>query len=263
MRVLIVGKGLIGNYLYNQIKGAELISSAEALSYIKYNNYDWVVNCTFDEEINNSKFKPNLSFDSKIIKNLKSTTCYLMLSSRKVYPKQYQWNAKEDQHIELNHIQNNYGKNKYLLENFSIDYLGSDRCLILRLPNIFGYNPSKSHTQTFFNEMYKNLKAKRTINFNFNKQTKRDFMYAKDLAFVIDTLIEKNITGIYNCGYGKPVTCLYLAEYLINKVGYGSIFDEAEYVDEFYLNTAKINKIFQFKNFIGIKKGINETLNRR
>ena len=260
MKVLIIGRGLIGTYLNKVINDSKIIPSSNAVNHILKNKYDWVINCSYQKELDSRNFEINACFDSKVLKSLPQNTNYVMLSSRKVYPSKYQWNANEKVKINENKIQDNYGKNKFLLEKLSYDLIGHERCLILRLPNIFGYSVNGRSKKTFFYEMYDNLVKKKYVKFDFNKHTKRDFMYANDLGLVINELIKRNANGIYNCGYGKPITCNELAKYLIDALGYGNIIDTDKIKDEFFLDTTKIHKIIKNVDYVGVQAGILETI---
>ena len=259
MKVLIIGRGLIGTYVHSQIPESTLSSSSLAMEYLKDYKYDWVVNCAFDIDQKSTDFSVASSFDAKIINKLGKSR-YLMLSSRKVYPKSSQWNASENEEIDFTDIHDSYGKNKYLCERYVKKLIDKNKYLILRLPNIFGQKSSNPVSKTFFNQMLESLKENGVIYFDFNRESKRDFMYAEDLAMIIQTMIEKNISGIYNCGYGKHIECAEVANLLIDYVGYGKIEDEKNLKDEFFLNTAKLNSILPNQRFKGLEIGITEIL---
>jgi len=259
MKVLIIGRGLIGTYVHNIIPESILSSSSLAIENLKNFKYDWVINCTFDPSQGLSDYKPTSSFDAQIIKNLNSSK-YLMLSSRKVYPRDNQWNAIEDKIIDFTDIHDIYGKNKFLIEKHVQNVLKKEKYLILRLPNIFGRNSINTVSTTFFNQMLKSLKHNKIIYFDFCRESKRDFMYAEDLAIAIFSMIEKDISGIYNCGYGKYIKCGDIANLLINFIGFGKIEDEKNLKDEFFLNTLKLNSMLLNLNFKGLEKGIKETV---
>jgi nucleoside-diphosphate-sugar epimerase len=263
MKSLIIGRGLIGSYIHKKIPGSEIVSSFNALDRLNRFDYDWVINCTFEPALSDSDYKFDSCFDSSIIKCLiaRARTKYLMLSSRKIYPAKDQWNASEESDICIDDIDSAYGRNKYLTEIYVDQVLGKDRSLILRLPNIFGCSPNQRLGSTFFDQMYKTLLDSKVISFDFNRYTKRDFMYAGDLAKTVQILMEKNIMGTYNCGYGQPVECVVLAEILIDVTGYGSIVDTDKIRDEFYLNTSKLEHRIVMPNFKHLKSGIVETIN--
>jgi nucleoside-diphosphate-sugar epimerase len=262
MKSLIIGRGLIGSYIHNKIAGSEIVSSVNALDRLNRFDYDWVINCTFEPTLSYSDYKVDSCFDSLIIKALvaKVGARYVMLSSRKVYPAKDQWNATEESDICIDDIDSAYGRNKYLTEIYVEQVLGKDRSLILRLPNIFGCGPSQRLGSTFFDQMYKSLLDSKVISFDFNRHTKRDFMYAGDLAKTVQVLTEKNVTSTFNCGYGQPVECGVLAEILIDMTGYGSIVDTDIIRDEFFLNTSKLEHRIVTPNFEPLKNGIIQTI---
>ena len=133
-------------------------------------------------------------------------------------------------------------------------------CSSWLLPNIFGLRGNIPNNLNFFDQMYDNLKKNRVIKFNFNRYTKKDFMYAEDFAKVLKVCIEDHIYGTFNCGYGNPVACNKLAEILINSLGYGNIEDLNEIKDEFFLNTSKIKSKIDLPAFKGLEKGIKEII---
>lgn len=261
MKILIIGKGLIGTYLNNQIQTSEIISSSDSFKRLKLEKFDYVVNCSFDDGFFSSDFDINSSFDSKLIKAISRNTKYIMLSTRKVYQDNQQWNACEFMDINIKEINSIYGRNKYLAETFLKENLSEENYLLLRLPNIIGLRPNKSSTkQNFFDQMYKSLLSNKCIYFDFNRHTKKDFMLAEDLAKVIKLCINAKIKGIYNCGYGYPLECIKLAEVLMNHMGYGEIKDEKELRDEFFLNTSKLQSKIRYPKFKGLEKGIAEII---
>lgn len=264
MKSLIIGRGLIGSFIHKKIQGSEITSSIKALDCLDAYTYDWVINCTFEPALSSSAFEVESSFDSLIIKAVKakSISKYVMLSSRKVYPANLKWNAVEDSDIHIDNIESVYGRNKFLTELYVHQFLGKNRILVLRLPNIFGFSSNQHLSSNFFDQMLNSLLDNKVINFNFNRHTQRDFMYAADLAEVIQILLKKNYTGTYNCGYGHPVECTSLAEILIGMTGYGTIKDTDKTEDEFFLNTSKLkNRIFT-PNFKYLKNGIIETFKK-
>lgn len=260
MKILVIGRGLIGQYIKSYMPQAELVSSSKSLKLLKKKSYDYVINCTFDDNYNSSFYNASSSFDSNIIKLISSSSKYVMLSSRKVYQTNQQWNASELLDINPKLIAGFYGKNKLASESFVKENLHKDQYLILRLPNIFGLRGNIPNNLNFFDQMYDNLKKNRVIKFNFNRYTKKDFMYAEDFAKVLKVCIEDHIYGTFNCGYGNPVACNKLAEILINSLGYGNIEDLNEIKDEFFLNTSKIKSKIDLPAFKGLEKGIKEII---
>jgi UDP-glucose 4-epimerase len=262
MKSLIIGRGLIGSYVYKQIPGSEIVSSINALDHLNRFDYDLVINCTFDPTLSDFNYEIDTSFDSLIIKAVRvnAGARYVMLSSRKVYPAKDQWDATENSDICIDDIDSAYGRNKYLTEIYVNQVLGKGRSLILRLPNIFGCSSSQRLSSTFFDQMYKSLLDSQVISFDFNRHTKRDFMYAGDLAKTVQVLVEKNITGTYNCGYGEPVECVVLAEILTDMTGYGSLVDTDEIKDEFFLNTSRLKDRIVTPYFEHLKNGIIKTI---
>lgn len=262
MNVLIIGRGLIGKYINNHIPDSTIVESSKAKTYLQQNHYDWVINCTYDPALNKQDYFFDSSYDAKILQLIKSKTKYLMLSSRCVYPITSQWNACEKNKINLEHISSSYGRNKFTNELQIKNFIDKKNTIVLRLPNIFGKSLSVNKIkQTFFNEMYKSLLENGVIKFNFSKTTRRDFMYAGDLAKVIKVLIDEHVFGTYNCGYGYPVECVELANILIESLGYGSVKDTNETKDEFFLNTAKINEVIDYPKLKYLKEGILESIN--
>jgi nucleoside-diphosphate-sugar epimerase len=262
MNVLIIGRGLIGKYINDHIQGSTIIESSKASTYLKQYDYDWVINCTFDPALNNKDYFFDTSYDAKILQLIKSKTKYLMLSSRCVYPTASQWNACEKDNICIKNISSSYGRNKFTNELQIKKFIDEKKTIVLRLPNIFGKHQSANKIkQTFFSQMHRSLLENGVIKFNFSKTTRRDFMYAGDLAKVIKLLIDEHVYGTYNCGYGYPVECIELANILIESLGYGTIDDTNEIKDEFFLNTSKINKAITYPKMKYLKEGILESIN--
>ena len=70
MKTLIIRKGLIGNHLNKEILGSKIIPASNALDHLSNFDYYWIINCTFNNKLNNSTYWVNSSYDSCIVKAL-------------------------------------------------------------------------------------------------------------------------------------------------------------------------------------------------
>jgi len=100
-----------------------------------------------------------------------------------------------------------YAKSKIigeeLLKETCFDYNVS--LTILRMDGIYGPNDThKSPIQSFIESVYKN----ETIKLYGDGTELRDFIYIEDFSLIVNEIITKDITGIYNIASGKSFSIL-------------------------------------------------------
>ena len=165
MPIVVVGKN---SFLANHIVGLEscrdwlFLTHQEAL---KSNDWieksDLVINFAFAPELMVDDYDPMLDIDTILAEKIehKKSIHYIMLSTRTVYGHSIYENhiLKESQ---IPKPFTAYGQSKLKIEQSLIDILGNKRLTILRLANIFGYEPAR---HTFFGRALKTLKEEKKI----------------------------------------------------------------------------------------------------
>ena len=252
-KILIFGKNsFIGSNLYRYLKDKHIIKikNFNTAELKKINNFDYIINCSTNKKYVNEKYSKNNDIDLKIVKNIKNTnTCFIFLSSRKVYKARP--NIYEKSKIECN---NNYEKNKFITENL-ITKIRPKKSLILRISNLIGYkkfNPNKIH-YTYVDYLVDMTKKKGKLN---NKYEYRDFLDISTFSRIINSIIKKEISGIYNVSIGQKVYLRdinsWLLFYFKNKKSLKTVnLPKKLKTKSFYLNNSKIKR----------ETGININLN--
>ena len=120
------------------------------------------------------------------------------------------------------------------------------KLLILRISNLVGFknydNSKRKIHETFIDHFFKNIK--KGIIFN-NKKVYKDFLSIRQFSLIVEKLIVKNITGIYNVSLGKKVYLKNLIEWLnyYNRGKYMIVDLPKNFNDEsFYLKNTKLKK---------------------
>jgi nucleoside-diphosphate-sugar epimerase len=246
-KIILIGKSsFIGNSLFYYLKEKfrfKVLSLSEflLLNNTKIRNIDWIINCSIGHNYIKKNYKEKNDFDLKIAKKiLPLKTKYIFLSSRKIYKSSN--NINEQSKISP---KCNYSKNKVITEK-KLFYLLKDRLLILRISNLIGLrkarlkkkNVHKIFIDHFFDKIKKGLIFK-------NNKIYKDFLSTQQFSKVVERLIKKNITGVYNVSIGKKV-------YLKNLIEWLNYYNRGKYMyvdlpknyekDCFYLNNSKILK---------------------
>lgn len=133
--------------------------------------------------------------------------------------------------------------------------------LILRVSNPYG-EYHNSDKQGFINVVIKRILQNQKITIWGDGSIVRDFIYVKDLAYVITRLIKMNISNqVINVGTGKGYSIKEILGYIIENHPTGEIeYRPARTYDiqKIILNTDKLNSLDKY-TFTDIKEGINLT----
>ena len=157
-----------------------------------------------------------------------------------------------------------YGKSKLAATIFLINCYKKYNfpVTVLRFYQVYGPKQNKGFIPQLINSCLKNT----LLHTSYGKQ-KRDFLYVDDaINAIIKSLKAKNCKGkIINIGFGKSISLLKLMEYVQKQISGGKFLigkiklrkDEAlnTYPD---LTFAK--KFLKWKGLIGLKRGINRTI---
>lgn len=177
--------------------------------------FDVVLNCALDP-----KFK-SVSYDEAYDADLagarlaaKTGAHYVMLSTRRVYSSSaILRRIDENEKPKPDTI---YGRNKAESEKRVIGLLG-DQCTILRISNVFGYEPGRSG---FFGMAVTSLRREQRVILDVSPFVVRDFIPIEALCEILLEVLKSRPSGIFNVGAGFGVPIGKVALWLIQ--GYGS-----------------------------------------
>lgn len=259
--VLVIGNGFVGSSLFRLNMPIHLINHSQIYS-IDYSKYDIVVNTALSPLYRYNVYDKDHDIDIKICELAAKSGCYyVMFSSRKVYG-----NSKDliiyDEDTAYNPF-DYYSENKVITEQYIIRNF-SNYCII-RGSNFFGFEVKRN---SFFGYCADSLLKFNSIKYTFNKNIIRDFIHIEDVIFLFDKILLYKPIGIFNLGlnYGIPIGDI--ANYMIEGYGSGKLFydDDANYDQQFILNTSKLYKAINFfpsydeygKKVINIGKQLRE-----
>jgi len=255
MKILIIGrKSRISQFLNQYLDKNFLISVKDYSAIINKNQnyferYDYIINCTSNKKYINLKYNPSFDFDYSIAKKIvKTKTCYVFLSSRKIYKSKENCKEKDKPHPSCN-----YSKNKLMTEN-KLKKIINKKLLILRISNVIGLKKKESKKKlhkTFIDIFFDNIKKGYILN---NQKIFKDFISSKKLGQLISKLIKLNATGTYNLSIGKKIYLNQIVKWLNfynprkTKIINSKKFNYNN--DCFYLNNKKVTKKTKIKILI-------------
>lgn len=161
----------------------------------------------------------------------------IMLSSRRVYPDESRWRAREGDPATGDETV--YGRNKAKTERGILDLLGEHAC-VLRLSNVFGFEyRCDAPRTTFFGQMLSHLKSHGEIRLDVSFETQRDFIPVEWVAEGVVRAALTRAAGVFNLGGGRPIACGEMGSQVIAGYGAGKILSADVARDEFYLDISK------------------------
>jgi dTDP-4-dehydrorhamnose reductase/UDP-glucose 4-epimerase len=202
---------------------------------------DTVINFALTQEYRMSDYDESHDIDLRLARAVADRPIrYILLSSRKVYAMEGQFNASEDGPIEP---QGHYGLNKYRTEQLLTDLLG-DRLTILRVSNVLGDERIPGR-KSFMSMMLGGLIERDTITMDVNPSVRRDFMSVDACGRGLLKIMAEPTAGVFNFGSGEPLEMGTIADALMKGFGSGKIEVVNDRVyDEFVLNVTKWNNRF-------------------
>jgi len=249
-KVLIIGKrGFIGQHLYKFLRNSFHLKNISFKDVKKFkkrlNNFDFIINSSINKKYILRKYNEKFDNDykiSKLINNQK--TIYCLISTRKVYPSRA--NLNENSKLTP---KSHYSKNKLITEQKITKKLKKN-FLILRVSNIIGNTDiSKRIHNTFIDIFQRNIK--KGILFDNGKAFK-DFLSIDKFCQILEKIIKKKLTGIYNVSIGQKV-------YLNDLISWLNKFNTNKFKikknvnlnkDSFYLNNKKLMSKIKIQNSI-------------
>ena len=220
-RALLIGKNSFLARAVLSIESTDLsldsVSHTSDLISIDYEAYDVVVNMAYDPSYMRQPYREESDFDLTVVKQLAaSRTHYIMLSTRQVYGTTAPFHITEECHPEPC---GQYGHNKLRTE-IAIQSLLGERCTILRVSNVFGFELGR---HTFFGIALGTLKQSNRILLDVSPFVARDFIYVEDFARSLWRVLVNCPIGVYNLGSACATQLGHIALWLIEGYGGGDL----------------------------------------
>jgi UDP-glucose 4-epimerase len=217
----------------------------EAVSHdADWSKFDWdrvsvVVNLACDPRYMREPYQESLDFDRALAERVRFTKCqYVMLSTRRVYGRSAPFPANE---LTPTVPDDNYGCNKLRTEQILRGILG-DRCTILRLANVFDFEPGR---HTFFGIALGTLKREKKIALDVSPFVRRDFLHAEDFALSLISVLDELHGGVLNLGSGCATEVGRIALWLLEGFGQGElIVSTPEERDHFQLDISLFESLY-------------------
>ena len=246
IKILIIGKKsfLTKHYLNNsKLKNIDVVNR-NFLNKKNLDDYSHILNFSLDPKNKTHNYNLTNKLDRKICKLIKDKKIiYVLPSTRLVYG-----NSKIKRHQESklsSSNQNIYGINKKKIEN-EIVKLRNKNYLILRIGTILAYDCFKR--SLFITTALKNLKKINSITVDLEINTYKDFITIEALSQILDKLINKKITGVYNLSSGIPIKVNDLLMNILKGYGKGKIIYKKKLKKDksFLLDNSKLKRKIKF-----------------
>lgn len=205
---------------------------------VDFGAYGTVINMAYDPRYMRMPYDAAFDFDWKVAElAARGGAHFVMLSTRRVY------GPTRDLPIAENAPTrpiDNYGGNKLRTEN-EVRQLMGDRCTVLRLANVFGYERGR---HTFFGIALETLRDQGRIILDANPFVKKDFLPLSECAAAIVSVLRKKPSGIFNLGYGTATEIGWIAMWLIEGYSDGELLvTSVEERDTFLLDSSKLRAL--------------------
>lgn len=221
VRVLLIGQNSLLARATRAISSLDLlidsVSHSTPLSEIAFDAYDVVLNMAYAPSYMRASYEEATDFDLKVAQHVAaSNSFYVMISTRRVYGPAEAFSLTEDR---IPSPVDHYGRNKLRTETTVQQLLGS-RCTILRVANVFSFEPGR---HTFFGIALQNLKENNQIVLDVSPFVARDFIHIKEFALILRRVLVCRPPGLYNLGSGKATEVGRIALWLIEGFGAGQL----------------------------------------
>ena len=249
-KIIVIGrKSFLGSNLNLYLKKKFIILNLDYETFIKkklilIDNYNYVINCTSNQDYIKNKYLKKNDFDLAIANKIKKINIkMIMLSSRKVYKSGF--NLKETSTLKA---KSNYAKNKLKTEKTILKIL-QKKILILRISNVIGLNNIKHNKlhKVFIDVFFENIK--KGIIFD-NKNSYKDFITVAKFCEIVEKLIIFKAHGVYNVSIGKKIFLKKIVSWLnfYNKKNVKYVNLNKHQSDNFTLNNDKLMNLIKIKN---------------
>jgi len=237
-RILIIGGGsFLARAVLAQDPSITAVGHGQMLSASELEGFDVVVNCALDPRFMKDAYDEGYDADLRAALAVRAARRphLVMLSTRRVYGPNAPFGADE---ATLPAPADRYGENKLRSEARVADLLG-ERCTVLRVANVFGFEPGR---HTFFGIALRTLRDEGLIRLDVSEKVRRDFLPLEDFARALRKVCDVRPAGLFNLGSGAPTALGSIANALIEGYGAGRlVVDSDEVRDEFLLDSSKLN----------------------
>jgi dTDP-4-dehydrorhamnose reductase/UDP-glucose 4-epimerase len=217
------------------------IGHAQADDDAAYMGARCVVNFAFSPDLEARPYDAALDIDSRIASHAQRRGMhYVMVSSRRVYARDRQWDATEAMDAPG---MDDYGRNKATIEARLRGNLG-DRLTILRPGNIFGYEPFPGRRR-FGAYLQHQLLTTGRLHLTVDPSARRDLVPVEFFCRVVREATQRRIPGVFNVGAGRATRVGDAARWLLAGFGSGSLsVDATEPANEFQLDCTRLRETF-------------------
>ncbi len=263
-RVLLVGKN---GFLAQSLLTAEStyaihrsISHTE-LDEEAFSNVKCVVNFATHPDYYRRRYSAEIDFDRQVAElACRHGAHYVMLSSRKVYRPDVALDARE---TDPTGPADFYGENKLRTEQCLAEMLG-ENLTVLRLSNVFGYELTPRHGDTFMAQILRGLRQSGEVVFDISPFTRKDILPDIEFARALSRVLERPRPGIYNLGSGVPFPIGQAARWVMDGFGDSKmIVTSSEVKDEYFLNMNKFSNVYQWQFGISMLREYCASLGKR
>ncbi len=199
-----------------------------------FDKYSHVINTAIHKEYIRKEYNHSYDLDKSFIEKFKNIKFfYIFLNSRKIYSPNF--NLTERSTLKPRDI---YAKNKLTTEKYLKKRI-KKKLISLRISNIIGKRikkNSRTHHKLFLDNLITYRKSKRLIKINNDF---KDFISIKQFCLIIESIIKKEIIGIYNVSLSQKVFISEIVKWIDNNFYKKIIFTNIQ-SDSFTLSNKKL-----------------------
>lgn len=218
-----------------------VLGHAQAGEDAAYEGAACVVNFAFAPALEADDYDASLDVDLRIAERAAVRGLhFIMISSRRVYAAEAQWNADESRPAPG---MDAYGRNKAHIEKELRARLG-DRLTVLRPGNVFAYEPLAGRRR-FGAFLQRQLVAQGRIQLSVDPDARRDLVPVEFFCDVVREAALRRTAGVFNVGAGRATRVGDAARWLIEGFGRGDVqSDVIRPPDEFQLDCTRLREAF-------------------
>jgi nucleoside-diphosphate-sugar epimerase len=175
----------------------------------------------------------------------------------------FEYDLKNQKIYESSKLSSSYfAKAKASLYNFLLSQQTKNKYKLIwfRIFYVYGLNQRKD---SLIPSLIMNFKKNRDVFLN-SPYEKKDFIYISDVIHLFKKALRSNANGIFNLGYGKPYSPLYIANFLKKKINSTSTINFKKKISYnnkiFYAAMNKTKKKFDWKPKFNLKSGLIKIL---
>jgi len=240
--ILVVGRSsLLARHFAARHAQAVLrsVGHADADAADHFEGVRCIVNFAFAPALEQGDYDAALDIDLRLARAAaRRGLHYVMISSRRVYAQQAQWNASESSPATGLDA---YGRNKARIEAELRARLG-DRLTILRPGNVIA-EEAEIGRRRFGAYLQRQLLETGRIRLTVDPAARRDLVPVEFFCDAVRAAARGRVTGVFNVGAGRSTTVGDAARWLIEGFGAGDVeADPALPPDEFQLDCTRLRE---------------------